>query len=63
VWKRSENPHWQIQTENPLMFHVCMMFGWLVAIPMFVALLLGLLTTGSLDELFTLLAKSLDKDE
>lgn len=63
VWKRSENPHWQIQTENPIMFMCCITFGWFAAIPMFIAILLSLFVTGSLDETFILLAKNLDNNE
>lgn len=63
VYKRCENPHWQIQAHNPIMTMVCMMFGWLAFVPLFVSIVILLLTTGSLDNAFKRIADSLDNDE
>jgi hypothetical protein len=63
IYSRSENPHWQIQTENPIMFMLCITFGWLAFIPLFISLLLTTIAIGSLDEAFKEIAKKLDNDD
>jgi len=64
IFKRCEDPFYQVQSYNPIIFILCATFGWLVVVPLLSPiLLLALMNKFSLDEAFKIMAKKLDDRE
>ena len=64
IYKRCENPHYQVQAYNPIIFMLCVITGWVIVIPIsFSVLLLALVNKFSFNKAFEILAKKLEEDK